>query len=59
MTMEELAKKAIEESNGKTFYRQIRDEWKELLTAKANIDRILGTVAPEQTVRKERSSEQR
>ena len=40
-------------------YRQAREEWKELLTAKANIDRILGMDAPEQNVQKERPSEQR
>ena len=40
-------------------YRQAREEWKELLTAKANIDRILGMDAPEKNVQKERPSEQR
>ena len=40
-------------------YRQTREEWKELLTAKANIDRILGMDATEQIVQKERPSEQR
>ena len=40
-------------------YRQAREEWKELLTAKANIDRILGMDAPDKTVQRERPSEQR
>ncbi len=40
-------------------YRQAREEWKELLTAKANIDRILGMDAPDKTVKRERPSEQR
>jgi hypothetical protein len=40
-------------------YRQAREDWKELLTAKANIDRILGKEVPEQNVQKERPSEQR
>ena len=40
-------------------YRQAREEWKELLTAKANIDRILGMDVPEKTIQKERPSEQR
>lgn len=30
-------------------YRQAREEMKELLTAKANVDKILGKPAPEQT----------
>ena len=40
-------------------YRQTRDDWKELLTAKANIDRILGTDATVQILQKEHPSEQR
>ena len=40
-------------------YRQAREEWKELLTAKANIDRILGMDAPDKTIQRERLSEQR
>ena len=40
-------------------YRQIREDWKELLTAKANIDRILGMDVSAQTIQKERTSEQR
>ena len=40
-------------------YRQAREDWKEMLTAKANIDRILGKEVPEQNVQKERPSEQR
>ncbi len=48
-----------EKKSSYSSYRQIREEWKELLTVKANIDRILGMEAPEQTVRKERPSEQR
>ena len=40
-------------------YRQTREDWKELLTAKANIDRILGTDATVQILQKEHPSEQR
>ena len=40
-------------------YRQTREDWKELLTAKANIDRILGMDVSAQTIQKERTSEQR
>ena len=40
-------------------YRQTREDWKELLTAKANIDRILGMDVSAQTIQKERPSEQR
>ena len=40
-------------------YRQAREEWKELLTAKANIDHILGMDAPDKTIQRERPSEQR
>jgi hypothetical protein len=40
-------------------YRQAREDWKELLTAKANIDRIMGKEVPEQNVQKERPTEQR
>lgn len=40
-------------------YRRSREDWKELLTAKANIDRIWGKEVPEQNVQKERPSEQR
>lgn len=40
-------------------YRQTREDWKELLTAKANIDRILGMDVSAQTIQKEHLSEQR
>ncbi len=40
-------------------YRQTREDWKELLTAKANIDRILGKDGTEQIIQEERPSEQR
>ncbi len=40
-------------------YRQTREDWKELLTAKANINRILGMDVSAQTIQKERPSEQR
>ena len=40
-------------------YRQTREYWKDLLTAKANIDRILGMDASAQIVQKESLSEQR
>ena len=55
----EYAALMAEKKSSYSSYRQIREEWKELLTVKANIDRILGMEAPEQTVRKERPSEQR
>ena len=40
-------------------YRQTREDWKELLIAKANIDRIWGMDVSAQTIQKERPSEQR
>ena len=49
----------IEKKSSYGGYRQIREEWKELLTAKANIDRILGMDAPEKAIQKERPLEQR
>ena len=40
-------------------YRRAREEMKELLTAKANIDRILGKEVQEQNAQKEKETEQR
>ncbi len=40
-------------------YATVLEKMKELLTAKANIDRILGMDAPDRTVQRERPSEQR
>ena len=40
-------------------YRQAREDMKELLTAKANIDRILGKEARERNAQKEKETDQR
>ena len=55
----EYAALMIEKKSYYGGYRQIREERKELLTAKANIDRILGMDAPDKTIQKERPLEQR
>lgn len=55
----EYAKLLSEKKAAYGDYRQIREEWKELLTAKANIDRILGKDATVHIIQKERPSEQR
>ncbi len=55
----EYAKLLTEKKAAYDDYRQTREDWKELLTAKANIDRILGMDATAQTHQKERPSEQR
>ena len=55
----EYAKLLTEKKAAYGDYRQTRENWKELLTAKANIDRILGMDASAQTHQKERPSEQR
>lgn len=55
----EYAKLLADKKSAYGDYRQAREEWKELLTAKANIDRILGMDAPDKTVQRERPSEQR
>jgi hypothetical protein len=55
----EYAELLAEKKSAYRDYRKAREEWKELLTAKANIDRILGKEAPEQNARKERTTEQR
>ena len=55
----EYAALMIEKKSSYGGYRQIREEWKELLTVKANIDRILGMDAPEKAIQKERPLEQR
>ncbi len=56
---EEYAKLLVEKKAAYGDYRQTREDWKELLVAKANIDRILGMDASAQTIQKERPSEQR
>ncbi len=56
---EEYAKLLVEKKAAYGDYRQTREDWKELLTAKANIDRILGMDASAKIVQKERPSEQR
>ena len=55
----EYAKLLTEKKAAYGDYRQTREEWKELLMAKANIDRILGMDATAQIVQRERPSEQR
>ena len=55
----EYAKLLAEKKAAYGDYRQAREDWKELLTAKANIDRILETEAPHKDVQKERPTEQR
>ena len=55
----EYAKLLADKKEAYGDYRQAREEWKELLTAKANIDRILGMDAPDKTIQRERPSEQR
>ena len=40
-------------------YRQAREDMKELLTAKANIDRILGKETQERQAQKEKETDQR
>jgi Relaxase/Mobilisation nuclease domain. len=55
----EYAKLLADKKSAYGDYRQAREEWKELLTAKANIDRILGMDAPDKTIQRERPSEQR
>ena len=55
----EYAKLLADKKSAYGDYRQAREEWKELLMAKANIDRILGMDAPDKTIQRERPSEQR
>ena len=38
-------------------YRKTREEMQELVTAKANIDRILGSAAPERSVKEEKTEQ--
>ena len=55
----EYAKLLAEKKAAYGDYRQAREEMRELLTAKANIDRILGKEVQERHAQKERTSEQR
>ena len=55
----EYAALLAEKKSAYRDYRKAREERKELLTAKANIDRILGKETQEQNANKEHASEQR